>query len=747
MPMGKWSRRAFIASGIAAGGVVVFGVAIRRGDRSAKVAGLVADEGDTLFDVWLKIAPDNTVTAIVPHAEMGQGVHTTLAMMLADELDADWAKVEVREAPADPEYANYALARGYSAPGVDFPAWLVDSVDGFFFRATQFMALQITGGSNSVKTTGQIAMRTAGAAARHVLMQAAAGAWDVPASELTTRDGRVEHAAGGRSETYAALAPAAARLELPDKPVLKTRDEFRIMGTSPPRLDIPAKVDGTAQFGIDAKLPGMAYAAVRAAPVFGGKLESMDPAKVRDLPGVRKVVDLGDAVAVVADDFWQATQALEALAPAFDDGGNGHWEQGDIFRRFADDLDASAASGDEETDVEKGDTRAALERAASVVEAEYRVPFLAHAPMEPMNCTARVKDGRCELWLGTQNPLGFAKDVARALGIEQDAVTVHNQYLGGGFGRRAFSDFAIQAARIAADAGVPVKLIWSREEDTRHDHYRQASISRFRAGLDADGKPLAWHNHYVNKHDPEEAPHIPYGIDNQRILYTKSATHVPWGFWRSVDHSLHAFFTESFVDELAVAAGRDPYDYRRDLLAHEPRFLAVLDLAAEKSDWGKSLPTNHGRGIAIHRSFGTIVAEVVEVRVADGKARVERVVCAADPGFAIHPDGLAAQMESGIAYGLTAALFGEISIRHGAVAESNFHDYPMLRIDEAPAIETHIINSNGGETLGGAGEPGTPPAAPALANAIFDATGIRIRELPVRRQDLGNSDHPRADVA
>ena len=745
--MGKWSRRAFIASGIAAGGVVVFGIAIRRGNRSAKVAGLVAGEGDTLFDVWLKIAPDNAVTAIVPHAEMGQGVHTTLAMMLADELDADWSKVSVREAPADPEYANYALARGYTAPGVDFPAWLVDSVDGFFFRATQFMALQITGGSNSVKTTGQIAMRTAGAAARHVLIRAAAAAWDVPVGELTTRDGRVEHAPSGNSETYALLAPAAARLSLPDKPVLKTRDEFRIMGTSPPRHDVPAKVDGTARFGIDATLPGMAYAAVKAAPVFGGKLVSVDEAKIRDLRGVRKIVDLGDAVAVVADDYWQATRALDALEPEFDDGGNGHWEQSDIYRQFAHDLDASAAAGAESIDVERGDARKALSTAARVVEAEYRVPFLAHAPMEPMNCTARVENGACELWLGTQNPLGFAKEVAGALGIEQDAVTVNNQYLGGGFGRRAFPDFAIQAARIAADAGVPVKLIWSREEDTRQDHYRQASISRFRAGLDDTGRPLAWQNHYVNKYDPEEAPHIPYGIDHQRIVYTKSATHVPWGFWRSVDHSLHAFFTESFVDELAVAAGRDPYAYRRDLLAGEPRFLAVLDLAAEKADWGRPLPADYGRGIAIHRSFGTIVAEVVEVRVAGGKPRVERVVCAVDPGFAIHPDGLAAQMESGIAYGLTAALYGEISIRHGAVAESNFHDYRMLRIDEAPSVETHIINSNGGESLGGAGEPGTPPAAPALANAIFDATGVRIRELPVRRQDLGRRDRHEADVA
>ncbi len=362
-----------------------------------------------------------------------------------------------------------------------------------------------------------------------------------------------------------------------------------------------------------------------------------------------------------------------------------------------------------------------------------------------MNCTAWIHDGRCELWTGSQNPLGYAKEVADVLEMDIGNVTLHNQYLGGGFGRRLFADYTIQAARLAREVPYPVKLIWSREEDTRHDHYRQASISRFRGGLDADGNPVAWHNHYVNKHDPEEAPHIPYAIDNQRIVYTESETHVPWGFWRSVDHSLHAYFTESFIDELAVAAGRDPYEYRRELLRNEPRFLAVLDLAAEKAGWGQPLGENRGRGISIHRSFGTIVAEVVEVEVVDGELSIPRVVCAVDAGFAIHPDGMAAQMESGIAYGMTAALYGEISIRRGAVAQSNFHDYPMLRMDKAPAVETHIINS--GEALGGAGEPGTPPIAPALTNAIYDATGIRIRELPVQQHDLARPDFRETDVA
>lgn len=362
-----------------------------------------------------------------------------------------------------------------------------------------------------------------------------------------------------------------------------------------------------------------------------------------------------------------------------------------------------------------------------------------------MNCTAWVHDDICELWTGTQNPLGFAAEVAGVLDMDLEDVVLHNQYLGGGFGRRAFPDYAIQAARLASEVHYPVKLIWSREEDMRHDHYRQASLSRFKAALDSSGKPTAWVNQYVEKHDPKEAPYIPYGIDNQFIHFAESQTHVPWGFWRSVDHSLHAFFTESFIDELAFEAGQDPYQYRHDLLEKKPRFRKVLDLAAEKSNWDAPLPENWGRGIAIHRSFGTIVAQVVEVEVTEGKVRPRRAICAVDAGFAMHPDGIKAQMESGIVYGLTAALYSEISIHRGAVAQSNFHDYPMLRMNESPDIETYIINS--GEKIGGAGEPGTPAIAPALVNAIFDATGKRIRELPVRLHDLAGEDPESKDVA
>jgi isoquinoline 1-oxidoreductase beta subunit len=743
--MAKWTRRAFITAGVLAGGVVVFGVAVRPGNRAGKVAGLVAGEDETMLGVWLKIAPDNRVTAIVPHADMGQGVHTTLAMMLADELDADWDLVDVLEAPAHKEYANYALARGYALGDMDFPSWLVDTVDGFFLTATKAMNLQITGGSTSVATTGQIGMRVAGAATRAVLLQAAADEWGVPAAELTAANSEISHAASSRKATYAALARAAAELPMPARPRLKSPDEFTIMGTDVARLDVPAKVDGSAMFGIDARPPGLRYATVKASPVFGARVETMDPASVQDMPGVRKVVNLGDAVAVIADGYWQAKQALDQLVVEFGQSGNESIEQSDIYAQFATDMDVALANGEEITDFEVGDAAAALAAADTIVEAEYRVPYLSHAPMEPMNCTAWVHDGRCEIWTGTQNPLGFAAEVADVLDMDIGSVHLHNGYLGGGFGRRAFPDYTIQAARIAAEVPYPVQLIWSREEDMRHDHYRQAGISRFRAALDDSGKPVAWVNQYVDKHDPVDAPYIPYAVGNQHIHYAESKTHVPWGFWRSVDHSLHAFFTESFIDELAFAAGKDAYEYRRELLSDAPRFRDVLELAAEKSDWGAPLSENRGRGIAIHKSFGTIVAQVVEVEIVNGRVFPRRATCAVDAGYAMHPDGMRAQMESGIIYGLTAALYSDISIRRGAVAQSNFHDYPMLRMDESPEIETFIINS--GARIGGAGEPGTPAIAPALVNAIFDATGKRIRELPVRLHDLKRADPGSRDVA
>ena len=743
--MRKWNRRAFITAGVLAGGAVVIGVAIRPGNRAGKVAPLVAGEDETVMNVWLKISPDNTLTVIVPHAEMGQGVHTTLAMMLADEMDADWDSVSMIEAPAHTEYANYALAKGYAVGDVDFPAFLVETIDGIFLTATQMMSLQITGGSTSVPTTGQHGMRVAGAAAKAVLLQAAADTWNIPVEELTARNSHVIHQGSDRSAPFSHFARQAADLSQPVKPVLKSPHEFTILGTNVQKFDVPAKVDGSASFGIDTQLPGMKYATVKAAPVFGANVESIDEMSILDMPGVRKVVNLGNAVAVIADGYWQAKQALDRLDLVFDESGHETVEQSDIFEQFSADMDTAIANGDEIVDFETGNADAAMTSAEKVIEAEYRVPYLSHAPMEPMNCTAWMHDDICEIWTGTQNPLGFAAEVAGELDMDLEDVVLHNQYLGGGFGRRAFPDYTIQAARLANEVHYPVKLIWSREEDMRHDHYRQASISRFKAALDSSGKPTAWVNQYVEKHDPKEAPYIPYRIDNQFIHFTESQTHVPWGFWRSVDHSLHAFFTESFIDEVAFGAGQDPYQYRHDLLDHAPRLQKVLDLAAEKGNWDAPLPENWGRGIAIHKSFGTIVAQVVEVEVAAGKVRPRRVICAVDAGFAMHPDGMTAQMESGIIYGLTAALYSNISIHRGAVAQSNFHDYQMLRMSESPDIETYIINS--GEKTGGAGEPGTPAIAPALVNAIFNATGKRIRELPVKLHDMSTEDLESKDVA
>lgn len=446
---------------------------------------------------------------------------------------------------------------------------------------------------------------------------------------------------------------------------------------------------------------------------------------------LERVVALPDAVAVVADGYWHAQRGLAALDVQWSGEGREAISQDDIYAQFRRDLDAADMGGDGDVEVGEGDVDHALAGAAQSLEAEYEAPFLAHSTMEPMNCAVWPRNGVCDVWVGSQNPLGVRTTVADVLQLEPDNVTVHNGYLGGGFGRRVYPDFAEQAAQVAKAVGGPVKLIWSREEDTAQDRYRPATVSRFRGGIDDSGRPVAWSNLYVNKHEPAEAPQIPYAIDNQRIASVASPTHVPFGFWRSVDHSQHAFFTESFIDELATLAGADSYRFRRDLLSRAPRDRAVLDAAAERAGWDAPLTAGRGRGIALHRSFGSIVAEVAEVTVDAGGVRVDRVVCAVDVGLAINPDGLIAQMESGIVYGLTAALYGEITIRNGAVAQSNFHDYPMLRIDAMPAIEVVIVNS--GEALGGAGEPSTPPVAPAVVNAVFAATGQRIRRLPLSR--------------
>ena len=735
--MGKWTRRGFVAAGVAGGGALLLGVAVRPGHRAPRLQALVAGGDEILVNAWLKIAPDNRVTAIVPHAEMGQGAHSALAQMLADELDADWRLVSVQEAPAHEEYANYALGKGFLLGDVNVPAVLVDTVDGGLLKITQALDLQITGGSLSLRATGTHAMRVAGAATRQMLAQAAAAVWNVPAEELTLRLSRIAHAASGKEAPYADFAVAAAAVKPPAKPRLKAPDEFTLMGRSAPRKDIPAKVDGSARFGIDAVVPGEAatkVAVVRACPVFGGTVDRFEDAPALAIRGVERVVNLGDAVAVVADGYWPASQGLAALEVRWRTGGREHISQDAIFAAFARDAERVEREGGGNAELDIGDVEASLAGAARRLEAEYRVPYLAHAAMEPLACTAWVRGGLCDIWTGTQNPLGLRAAVAETLGVDAALVTVHNAYLGGAFGRRATFECALQAVRVAKVSGGRVQLIWSREEDIAQDKYRPACVSRFRGGLNGDGRPAAWWNVYTNKHDPAEAPLIPYAVAHQRIEHVASPTHVPFGVWRSVDHSQHAFFTESFIDEMAAAAGADPVAFRRALLAGAPRHKRVLDAAAKAAGWGAPLPAGKGRGVALHESFGTVVAQVAQVAVSGGKVRVEKMTCAVDAGFAVNPDGLIAQLEGGIVFGLSAALHGEISIAEGRVAQSNFHDYPVLRMDEMPAIETVIVN--GGGPLGGGGEPGTPPAAPALTNAVFAATGVRVRELPLAKHDL-----------
>ncbi len=733
---GKWTRRAFIGAGVVAGGALVIGVAVRPDNPVERLSPMVAKgKGEQLINAWVKVDADNIVTAIIPHVEMGQGIFTSLAQMLADELDADWSKVRILEAPADAKYVSHDIGREFLAPNLEVPAILEPTVGGTFLQLATAMNLQITGGSFSVRGTGQRAMRVAGAAAKEMLIAAAAEEWNVPAGELRAENSMILHDKSSKSAPFADFAAAAAEQGLPNKPKLKSPKDYKLMGKAMARHDIPDKSNGTALFGIDADLPGMKYAAVKAAPVVGATVESMNVDSAKAMPGVLQILNMGDFIAVVADGYWQAQQALGTIDAKYSKTEGDTLNQDALFARYASVLDeAGDEGGDVET--EQGDVTEAFANAATKVEAEYKVPFLAHATMEPMNCTAWVRDGKCDVWSGHQAPLMARKAAADTLGIDTDNVTYHNAYLGGGFGRRSENDAIIMATRIAKAVSYPVKMIWSREEDTMQDHYRPSATSRFQAGLDKNGKAVSWSNIHTHLFDPQEAPTVPYyNIANHKIRKIDVPTHLRFGPWRSVDHSQHGYFIESFVDELAHAAGKDGYAYRRELLAGSKRHLAVLDKAAEMAGWDKPLPEGHGRGIAFVPSFGTIVAEVAEVDMTGAKPKVKKIYVAADPGFAVNPDGFAAQMESSIAYGLTATLYGEISVKDGAVQQSNFHDYPILRINEMPEVEVGIINGDH-KRLGGAGEPGLPPLAPAVTNAIFAATGKRVRELPLSKVDF-----------
>ena len=743
--MSKWTRRAFITSGIVAGGGVVVGIAMRPGNQVKDLAAKLGDDGANLVHTYVKIDSDNTITAIIPHSEMGQGVHTALGQMLAEELDADWDQLKLEEAPAIGEYAMYAAGRRYLLTGIDFPKLVIPTVDGMMMRVADTLNMQITGGSMSVRTTGILAMRTAGAATRQLLQQAAAEAWDVPLEEIATEKSHLIHAASNRREPYASFAADVAEMTPSYTPTFKDPADYKIVGTHKPRRDIPAKVDGSLKFAMDVQLPNMLYATVVRSPVPGGSVVELDDSVARSVEGVVDVIVipattvssmLGDTVsaetvAVVADSYWSASKGLKELKVQWSEVGFETVSSDGIFEQFNRDISASA---ERQTDHVQGEASSVFAGAAKVVDADYHVPFLAHTCMEPLNATADVRTDSAEIWVGCQNPLGFRRDIADSLGMDPEKVTLHNHSMGGGFGRKARPDWALQVAHLAREVGRPVQLIWSREEDVRQDFYRPAVQSRFRAAFDAQDNLLAWENTYTNKNEPIEAPLIPYAIPAQDIGYVSSPVHIPFGAWRSVDHSQHGFFTESFIDEVANAAGKDSFEFRAELLKDSPRHLAVLNKAAEEAQWSRPLPEGSGRGISLQESFGSLVAQVVEVAVVEGEVSVERVVAVIDPGLAVAPDGIAAQLESGIIYGLTAALHGEITIEKGAVVQSNFHDYKAVRMNEAPNIETHVINS--GHDIGGAGEPGTPGIAPALMNAVFNATGTRVRQLPLSRFDL-----------
>lgn len=731
----KMNRRRFLLAGTVVGGGAIFGYAATRPSRHRRANTELVQDEERYITSFIKIRPDNQITIYVPHSEMGQGIHTALSMMAADELDADWEAVNIEQAPAIDLFANGDLVKGFAAEfGV--PNFLMGLVNVSAFAVAEIGNLQTTGGSSSVRYTGEFAMRTAGAAAREMLMETAAARWDVPVEELTTELSHVRHNASGRSFSYGELAAQAAVLEPPENPRLKDRSQFNIMGKAISRNDIPAKVDGSAMYGLDAHSDDMLYAAIRLAPVFGARLVSVDAGEALSRRGVHRVIELEDSVAVVADNYWRASQALALVKAEWETSENDAVSSADIAARFNTALAESNGSKDKET----GDTEAAFAAAADVIEAGYSVPYLAHAPMEPMNCTVHIQGDKADMWTSTQDALGMKGRVARIAGLAEEDVTFHQTYCGGGFGRRLPFNWNMidHATLIAEQFDVPVKTIFSREEDMRQDYYRPAVKNNFMAALDAGNKVTAWHSRFTGPIQVPGAAHIPYAIENQSIRVVDGDTHVPVAAWRSVDHSQQTFFIESFIDEIAHRAGRNPYQMRMELLRQHPRHRKVLEVAAEAAGYGRNLPAGHALGIAVQESFGSIVAEVAEVSMdADNRPLVHKVTCAIDCGWAVNPDTVEAQIESGIIFGLTAAMYGEITIENGRVKQGNFPDYEMVRMATAPEIEVHIIES--GEELGGLGEPATPPIAAAVTNAIYILTGERVRELPIKNHDFSQS--------
>ena len=723
-------RRAFLIGGAAVVGGGLFALHWGNSSAAAKAGKMTAKAGESSFTGWIKIAADDTITLYSPHIDFGQGSHTALAQMLADELDADWSKMRTDAAPAEMVFANTALGKGFILGAKTVPAILTPTVNAAFGAIARYMELQITGGSSAIRATGQAGFRVIGAATREALVATAAKRLGVPEAELTTADSKVTHAKSGKSLRYGELAAEASERSLSASPKLKTAKDFKYIGKSPDRFDIPAKVDGSAQYGIDYTMPEMRVATIMAAPIRGGKLESVDVAPAMAIKGVEKVIKLENAVAVVAKGYWAASQGLAALTPKFSDGGNAAMSTASIFAEH----DKLRKNGKPENEASNGDVaKGFATKGAKLLTADFKVPFLHQAMMEPFALTAHYKDGKLDIWGASQSPLGAKMVAAKAAGLSGDDVTFHPMIMGGGFGRRApqYSEVTSQAAQLAKQLPYPVKLIWSREEDVRQGAYRPQCSAALKAALGSDGKIVAWQCDYVQVADAGGEAKLPYDIPNVTLNHFLYQTNQTDGFWRSVNSTQHGFYTETFMDELAQAAGVDPLTFRLNHLPKGSRYARVLEEVAKRSGWGTPLPAGVGRGIALVESFGTIAAEVIEASMGeDGIPKIGRAFAVIDCGTTVNPKNAEAQIMGGMIMGLSSAIGEAITLEKGAVVQSNFSDYPILKMAGAPAsIDVHFIESGG--PIGGIGEPGTPPATPALLNALYAVTGKRHRTLPL----------------
>jgi len=684
------SRRQFIKVSATAGTGLALGFFIPWTEK------LLAGDLDNFEpNIWLSIDKDGIVTFIMPRSELGQKVWTSLTQIVAEELEADWSKIKVVQGDLNPGFGS-----------------------------------QTTGGSASIRTSYD-KLRKAGATAREMLITAAANKWQVPRESCRAENGTVIHIPTKKILTYGELSGAAAKLPIPEKVPLKDPREFKIIGKAIKSLDAVIKIDGSAVYGYDFTLPGMLIAVIARCPVFGGKAVEFDDSRTMNIRGVKKVVSISSGIAVVAENTWAALEGRKKLNITWDEG-----EGADLNSTYISQTLKNAAINKGTVIRNDGDSEAALKSAAAVIEAEFEVPYLDHAPMEPMNCTAEIKAGLCQVWVPTQNPGAAFKAAESVTGFEKDSIKIHTLRSGGGFGRRLQSDFVQDAVETAQKVKAPVKVIRLRSEDIQHGFYRPATYHKLRAGLDQKGSPVAWSHRISGQKSgwptiiTGGAAELPYDISNILVDYVMSPISVPIGAWRSVAHTQNAFVNECLIDELAGKAGKDPYDFRRSLLLNYPRHRGVLDLAAEKAGWGSKLPKGRAQGIAVHYSFNSYAAVVAELSV-NGKneIKIHKMVCAIDCGIVINPDGVKAQVEGGITLGITAALYGAITIKAGRVQESNFHDYKLLKMKDAPLIETYMVPSTEAPT--GAGEPPVPPTPPALINALAAATGKRIYKLPL----------------